>query len=67
MSELREPPAERRVPYHLLSVLLSLVVPGLGIAVLYGRIDWGSVAQVWTQLDPILVALAVAVYWAQCP
>jgi len=67
MSEAEHAPARGRTPYQLLSVLLSLVLLAAGIAVVYRRIDWRNVAEVWTKLDPGLVALAVAVYWAQCP
>lgn len=67
MSEVQEPVPQRRVPYRLLSVVLSLGLLAAGIAVVYQRIDWRSVTEVWSKLDPRLVALAVIVYWAQYP
>jgi uncharacterized membrane protein YbhN (UPF0104 family) len=67
MSEIQQPVPQGRIPYRLLSVVLSLGLLAVGIAVVYHRIDWRSVTEVWSKLDPKLVALAVAVYWLQYP
>jgi uncharacterized membrane protein YbhN (UPF0104 family) len=60
-------PSRRRVPYRALSLLLSLALFVVGIAVVYQRIDWRSVTDLWAKVDPKLVLLAIAVYWAQFP
>jgi uncharacterized membrane protein YbhN (UPF0104 family) len=57
----------RRVPYRLLSVVVSATLLALGIAVVYQRMNWRDVAAVWSNLDPKLVALACIVYWLQYP
>ena len=46
MSEVEPPVAQRRIPWHLLSIPLSLILLLAGIAVLYHRIDWRAVAEV---------------------
>jgi uncharacterized membrane protein YbhN (UPF0104 family) len=56
-----------RVPYRMLSLLVSGTLLALGIALVYRRIDWREVATVWTHLDPTLVMLATGIYWLQYP
>lgn len=68
MTEVQRPRSwQGRVPYRLLSLLLSAALLAAGVAIVYHRIDWRSVVAVWTNLDPKLVALAGAVYWLQYP
>jgi len=57
----------RRVPYRMLSLIVSGTLIALGIAVVYQRVDWRDVATVWSNLDPRLVALACIFYWLQYP
>ncbi|MEJ0075810.1 MAG: lysylphosphatidylglycerol synthase transmembrane domain-containing protein [Alphaproteobacteria bacterium] len=57
----------RRVPYRLLSLLASGLLLVAGAVILYEKIDWHEVTAVWTNLDPKLVALAVAIYWLVYP
>jgi uncharacterized membrane protein YbhN (UPF0104 family) len=55
-----------RAPY-LLSLTISGLLVVVGIAIMYHRIDWRSVAAVWTNLNPLLVAAAAVLYWLQYP
>jgi Lysylphosphatidylglycerol synthase TM region len=66
MTEVRRP-WHARVPYRLFSFLLSVALLATGVAVVYQRMDWRSIVAVWTNLDPKLVAFAIAVYWLQYP
>lgn len=56
-----------RIPYRLLSLLVSGLLLAAGIAIVYHRLDWRDIAAVWTRLDPTLIAVAVVVYWLQYP
>jgi uncharacterized membrane protein YbhN (UPF0104 family) len=67
MTRVEAPKPRGRVPYRLLSLLLSGVLLVAGGVILYGKIDWRDVTTVWTSLDPKLVALAVAIYWLVYP
>jgi uncharacterized membrane protein YbhN (UPF0104 family) len=57
----------RRIPYRMLSLIVSGSLLALGIAVVYQRVSWQDVAAVWSNLDPKLVAIACIVYWLQYP
>lgn len=57
----------RRVPYRALSLIASGGLLAIGIAVVYQRVNWRDVTAVWSNLDPLLVALACAAYWLQYP
>ena len=57
----------RRVPYRVLSLIVSGVLLALGVAVVYQRVNWRDIAAVWSTLDPKFVALACIVYWLQYP
>lgn len=68
MIEVERPRSwQGRIPYRLLSLLVSGVLLAAGVAIVYHRLDWHNVAAVWTKLDPKLVALAVLAYWLQYP
>jgi uncharacterized membrane protein YbhN (UPF0104 family) len=67
MSSAEAPQPQRRVPYRLLSLLASGGLLVVGAVILYEKIDWDDVTAVWSNLDPKLVALAVAVYWLLYP
>jgi len=68
MTEVQRPRSwQGRIPYRLLSVLVSGALLALGVAVVYHRIDWRGVTTVWTNLDVRLVALAAGLYWLQYP
>jgi uncharacterized membrane protein YbhN (UPF0104 family) len=56
-----------RIPYRLLSVLVSALLLAAGIAIVSYRINWADIIAVWTRLDPALVAAAAAIYWLQYP
>jgi uncharacterized membrane protein YbhN (UPF0104 family) len=66
MAEAQRSP-QGRVPYRLLSLLVSCALLAAGIAIVYARVDWRNVATVWTGLDVRLVSLAAAIYWLQYP
>jgi uncharacterized membrane protein YbhN (UPF0104 family) len=51
----------------VLSLLLSGALLVAGAAILYEKIDWRDVMAVWTNLDPRLLALVVAIYWLVYP
>lgn len=55
------------MPYRLLSLLASGALLVAGAVILYEKIDWRDITAVWTNLDPKLVALAVAIYWLVYP
>lgn len=68
MSEAQRPRSgQERIPYRLLSLLVSGALLAAGVAVVYHRINWRDVAAVWTSLDPKLVAVAALIYWLQYP
>jgi len=60
-------PWQARVPYRLLSLLISGILLATGVAVVYHRIDWGGVTAVWTNLNAKLVIFATVIYWLQYP
>lgn len=67
MTSAETPRRQRRVPYRLISLLASAALLVVGAIILYEKIDWRDVTAVWTNLDPRLVALAVAIYWLLYP
>jgi uncharacterized membrane protein YbhN (UPF0104 family) len=67
MTDAGAPRPQGRVPYRLLSLLVSGALLAAGAIVLYEKIDWRDVTAVWTNLDPKLVALAAAIYWLIYP
>ena len=56
-----------RMPYRLLSLLVSGALLVTGMAIVYHRINWRDILAVWTSFDPALVAAAAVVYWLQYP
>jgi len=68
MTEVQRPRSwQGRIPYRLLSLLVSGSLLAAGIAIAYRRLDWRDVAAVWTSLDPKLVVIALLIYWLQYP
>jgi uncharacterized membrane protein YbhN (UPF0104 family) len=67
MIEIERPRRQGRIPYRLLSLLVSGVLLAACVALMYQRIDWRDVAAVWTNLNPYLVVLAALLYWLQYP
>ena len=63
----RAAPAQRRISYRFLSLLISALLVVAGGAVMYNRVDRGSILAVWTNLNPFLVAAAGVSYWLQNP
>jgi hypothetical protein len=64
---MESPQPQNYVPYRVLSLLLSGALLAAGAMILYEKIDWRDVMAVWIDLDPKLVALAVAIYWLIYP
>src|SRR6185503_5982474 len=67
MTSVEPPKPQGGMPYRLLSLLASGALLAIGAVILYEKIDWRDVTAVWTNLDPKLVALAVAIYWLVYP
>jgi len=67
MNGIESPQPQGRVPYRVLSLVLSGGLLVAGAVILYEKIDWRDVTAVWTNLDPKLVALAIAIYWLIYP
>ena len=66
--EAERPRSQRgRVPYRVLSLLVSGGLLIAGMAVVYHRIDWRDLSAVWTNLNPTLVVVAAILYWLQYP
>ena len=57
----------RRIPYRALSLIVSSILLAVGVAVVYHRVNWREVTALWSNLDPLLFALACVLYWLQFP
>ena len=57
----------RRIPYRVLSLVVSAILLAAGIAVVSQRVNWRDMVAVWSNLDLKLVALACLAYWLQYP
>jgi len=68
MAQVRRPRSwHGRVPYRLLSLLVSGALLVTGMAIVYHRVNWRDIVAVWTSFDPAFVAAATVVYWLQYP
>jgi uncharacterized membrane protein YbhN (UPF0104 family) len=67
MTSVEAPRPQGGMPYRLLSLLASGALLAAGAVILYEKIDWRDVTAVWINLDPKLVALAVAICWLVYP
>lgn len=60
-------PWRRRVPLRSLSLICSMLLLAIGVAVISRRLDWRDVTAVWLHLDVRLMIAALVVYWLQYP